>query len=108
MSAERPGLLELCAPDTLVCRCEEVSRAQVDACLADGHVRLDTVKRITRVGMGYCQGRICAPTVAALARTTGASAERIGWFNARPPLRPLPLEAFAESPPPGQASEKEV
>lgn len=56
----RPGWLDWPAPDTVLCRCEQVSFGAVDAALeatcADG---LRSVKLTTRVGMGLCQGRVC-------------------------------------------------
>lgn len=50
----RPELQLLCEPDTLVCRCEDVSFAQLQA-----HDSWRSAKLHTRCGMGACQGRIC-------------------------------------------------
>ncbi|WP_295759901.1 FAD/NAD(P)-binding oxidoreductase [Undibacterium sp.] len=50
----RPELHQLCAADTLVCRCEDVSYAQLLA-----HDNWRSAKLHTRCGMGACQGRIC-------------------------------------------------
>lgn len=52
--ALRPGLRALCKPDTLVCRCEDVSAARLQQ-----HADWRTAKLVTRAGMGPCQGRIC-------------------------------------------------
>lgn len=57
----RPGLLELAGPDTLLCRCEEVMRAEVQAAIEEGARDLQAVKLLTRLGMGPCQGRQCCP-----------------------------------------------
>jgi NADPH-dependent 2,4-dienoyl-CoA reductase/sulfur reductase-like enzyme len=86
--------------DTLVCRCEEIRRAEVRAAVEAGAHTLGEVKMVTRVGMGDCQGRICEGPVAAaimadLARD-GASPESVGHFSIRPPLHPLPLEFLAQ------------
>lgn len=43
----------------LVCRCEEVSRAEVLAAIRQGHHTVASIKRATRAGMGACQGRTC-------------------------------------------------
>ncbi|MET8826986.1 FAD-dependent oxidoreductase [Streptomyces sp. NPDC004610] len=53
--------------DTIVCRCEEVTAGTVrEAAATLGAGDLRTVKLLTRAGMGWCQGRICAPGVAAI------------------------------------------
>lgn len=79
--------------DTLVCRCEEVTagavREAVDG-LGAGDVR--TVKLLTRAGMGWCQGRMCATAVAGL---TGCEATP----SRRPFARPVPLGVLAEPQP---------
>ena len=59
--------------ETLVCRCEEVSAGTVRRAVTDlGATDLRGVKLLTRVGMGWCQGRICGPCVVPLtAHLTG-------------------------------------
>lgn len=81
---------------TLICRCEEVQAAEVAAALQRGALTVDDVKRRTRAGMGACQGIFCVPAVAAMvAEGTGTPAFDIGPMMARPPVRPIPLEALA-------------
>jgi NAD(P)H-nitrite reductase large subunit len=90
-----PGLDELAGPDTIICRCEEVTRAEIDEAVRMGADTLDAVKTVTRSGMGNCQGRVCGPLVAALiARETGRSRAEVGQFRARPPVFPVPLSAL--------------
>ncbi|MBF0316137.1 MAG: NAD(P)/FAD-dependent oxidoreductase [Oligoflexia bacterium] len=43
----------------VVCRCEEVSLAEIRAAIRDGATTLDGVKFRTRMGMGRCQGAFC-------------------------------------------------
>ncbi|WUR79188.1 FAD-dependent oxidoreductase [Streptomyces phaeochromogenes] len=78
--------------DTVVCRCEEVPasaiREAVDE-LGAGDVR--TVKLLTRAGMGWCQGRMCGPAVAGLARCPETPSRR-------PLARPVPLGVLAREP----------
>ncbi|WP_326758583.1 FAD-dependent oxidoreductase [Streptomyces phaeochromogenes] len=78
--------------DTVVCRCEEVPasaiREAVDE-LGAGDVR--TVKLLTRAGMGWCQGRMCGPAVAGLARCPETPSRR-------PFARPVPLGVLAREP----------
>lgn len=83
--ALRPELRQLSAPDTIVCRCEDVRFADLAH-----HSSWTDAKLQTRCGMGPCQGRICGPAVQTL----------FGWRNAsvRPPIFPIPLSALTGSP----------
>ncbi len=79
-------------PDTIVCRCEDVPRREIDAAMADGIHDINQLKHVTRCGMGPCQGRMCADTVQELvALKTGRSREEVGTWTGRPPLRPMLL-----------------
>lgn len=47
-------------PETIyVCRCEEVTLAEIDHWIDRGYDTVEELKRILRVGMGPCQGRGC-------------------------------------------------
>ncbi|MET9874939.1 FAD-dependent oxidoreductase [Actinacidiphila glaucinigra] len=82
--------------DTVVCRCEEVPASAVREAVRDlGAGDLRTVKLLTRAGMGWCQGRVCGPGVAAVA---GCPFTDPG----RPLARPVPLGLLA-----GRADEEE-
>lgn len=72
----RPGWIDWLDDDTIVCRCESVTRSRI-AEYADASSR--GMRLATRAGLGACQGRTCGHTVDAL---TGAG---IG-FDARPVL----------------------
>jgi thioredoxin reductase/bacterioferritin-associated ferredoxin len=92
LMAPKPGLIDLSAPGTLVCRCEDVSRGEIEAALGDGAVDLNQLKSWTRCGMGPCQGRICGEAAAILAARALGSREQAGAWTARTPLRPVPME----------------
>ncbi|MEU6671032.1 FAD-dependent oxidoreductase [Streptomyces sp. NPDC046727] len=80
--------------DTVVCRCEEVTAGEVrGAAGALGAGDLRTVKLLTRAGMGWCQGRMCAPAVAGLAGCPLTAGRR-------PFARPVPLGVLADLPEP--------
>lgn len=94
---ERQALAALASPETLVCRCEAVSRGQVDEVLAARpHLSSASgVKLDCRSGMGPCQGRYCEGGVAAaVAAARGISLEQAGWFAAHLPVRPVPARAL--------------
>lgn len=81
---------------TLICRCEEVGVAEVAVALKHGALTVDDVKRRTRAGMGACQGIFCIPAIAAMvAEGTGSRVSDLAPMTARPPVRPIPLEALA-------------
>jgi D-hydroxyproline dehydrogenase subunit alpha len=96
--AFRPGLARLAKEDTLLCRCEEVTFAQIKEAVAEGATDLHQVKLATRAGMGYCQGRFCSALIAPLiAEATGQSLSEIVPFTVRPPIHPIPLSVLATS-----------
>lgn len=85
-----PGWTGWLSDDTEVCRCEEVTAGQVRAAVDElGAADQRTVKLLTRAGMGWCQGRICGPAVAALA---GQDVPAGG----RPLSCPVPLGVLAQ------------
>ena len=45
--------------DVLICRCEEVTEAEIMAAIRSGCRTIASIKRMTRAGMGACQGRSC-------------------------------------------------
>ena len=93
----RDGLFDITSPDTVVCRCEEVTAAQIHQVIDDGGNDLTGVKSRTRVGMGMCQGRVCGASVATLvARRTGRGQGEVGAFTGRPIVKPVSMGALAE------------
>ena len=92
-----PGKL-LAAPEdgTVVCRCEEVTAGDIRKAISEGHDDSNQVKFLTRCGMGPCQGRQCAESVAHIvAAATGKSLRQAGHYRVRPPTTPLTLEQLA-------------
>ena len=86
----RPGLVDLARPDTLVCRCEELTRDEVQTGIDSGGTNLRSLKVITRLGMGPCQGRMCWPAVARMiAAQTGKAMREVGPASIRPPIQGL-------------------
>lgn len=96
-SAFPPGLAhELPSDDAIVCRCEEITAGTLRTRIRDGATDMNLVRGVIRCGMGPCQGRNCAVTLARLlAEAKPDAALAPVPFRARPPLRPLPLGALA-------------
>jgi len=82
----------------MICRCEDVTREDVLACIADGYRTLDEIKRVTRAGMGPCQGRTCRDLIAfELSRFYGVPMEDVLMTTFRPPVKPISLGALADA-----------
>ncbi|EGD58433.1 FAD-dependent pyridine nucleotide-disulfide oxidoreductase [Novosphingobium nitrogenifigens DSM 19370] len=111
------ALIAMSPATTIVCQCEEVTRADLlrvqpprylarperlgcrslATLLDDGPPDPEQVKRLTRAGMGLCQGRRCREQVSLLlalaADLPPAKAPRGNW---RAPVRPVPLGILAD------------
>ncbi|HEX7774040.1 MAG TPA: FAD/NAD(P)-binding oxidoreductase [Pyrinomonadaceae bacterium] len=79
--ALREELKQLPAPETIVCRCEDVTFGRLRA-----HNSWRAAKLQTRCGMGPCQGRVCGGAVEFL----------FGWRaeSVRPPVLPVRVESL--------------
>lgn len=86
--------------DAVLCRCESVLHGEVRRLVASGISELGMLKKHTRVGMGRCQGRYCAPLLARLTSQDGARPiDAFAFFAPRPPLKPVPVAALAREKP---------
>lgn len=104
-------------PDTIVCQCEGVTRAAVlgvqppnyldrpqamaarslATLRADGPSHPDQIKRLTRAGMGPCQGRRCRDQIRCLlAEADGVPLASVPIASFRAPVRPVPLGILAD------------
>jgi len=82
-------------PETLLCRCEDISVAQVEATMARLSPMADAsaVKHRCRIGMGLCQGRSCEHAlVRRIAAAQGCDPDAVAPFRVRFPARPLPVD----------------
>jgi D-hydroxyproline dehydrogenase subunit alpha len=86
--------------ETILCRCEEITAGAARKACRSASPTLATVKRLTRAGMGRCQGRFCAGTLTRLVQAEGGPTPDVSAFFApRPPARPVPLGAIAAEKP---------
>ncbi|MCE8539062.1 FAD-dependent oxidoreductase [Ruegeria pomeroyi] len=82
--------------DTIVCRCEEVSAANIREAVALGCRGPNQLKSFTRAGMGPCQGRFCGLTVTeVIAAERGCAIADVGAARLRAPVKPLELGQLA-------------
>lgn len=90
--------------ELIVCRCEEITLAQIEQAIAAGADSVNEVKQWTRAGMGICQGRTCLRLVQALvAAATGAPPDAPPLPTHRWPVRPVALGALVRPLPPRPA-----
>jgi bacterioferritin-associated ferredoxin len=79
----------------ILCRCEDVTLADVQRAVKLGRRDVEEVKRYTGFGTGPCQGKECLREVArAIADAVGTTAA-LAPFTARPPLAPTELGVLA-------------
>ena len=91
----RAELIGLQPPRYLEWGSEQMSRRSLHTQVTDGPVNPDQVKRLTRAGMGHCQGRRCREQVSLmLAEESGTDVAEIPLTSYRPPVRPLPLKVM--------------
>lgn len=117
LQAWSTALSQHATPDTIVCQCEEVTRADLlgvqppryldrpqamaarslASLINDGPAHPDQIKRLTRAGMGACQGRRCRDQVACLlAEQQGIPLATVPVASFRAPVRPVPLGILAD------------
>jgi len=81
--------------DVVVCRCEEVTKAEIEKLIKEGFVDLDAIKRATRAGMGMCQSKSCSPVITRMvSQMTGIPMSELEPFTKRAPLRPIKADAL--------------
>lgn len=84
--------------DVIICRCEDITREQIRECIAEGYRTIDEIKRVTRAGMGPCQGRTCRLLIAQeLSRAYGVPMEEIEMSTFRPPVKPITMGTLADA-----------
>lgn len=85
--------IELPQADTVICRCEHVTRSDIDLALEQGVQDMASLKMRTRVSMGDCQGRMCVGYCSDRLRASTGRAD-VGWLRPRFPIDPIPFSAF--------------
>ncbi|MBQ9535684.1 MAG: (2Fe-2S)-binding protein [Clostridia bacterium] len=82
----------------LICRCEDLTRGDILRCIEQGYCTIDEIKRVTRAGMGPCQGRTCRMLIAQeLSRVYNVPVEDVLMPTFRPPVKPITLGMLADA-----------
>lgn len=84
--------------DLIICRCEEITKGEIREAIGQGLTMMNEVKRLTRAGMGLCQGKTCGRLLMGiLARETNQPPHKVKPSTSRPPTRVMPLGVLAEN-----------
>ncbi len=77
-----------------LCRCEDVTLHDVQEAVRAGNRDLESVKRFTGLGTGWCQGKQCVAVCAAAIHRAGGDAPTLP-ITPRPPFHPIALADLA-------------
>lgn len=76
-----------------ICRCEEVSKEEIEKAIEEGAETLAGIKRRTHAGMGLCQGRTCRRQISQMLAGKKEPGEIIPPTS-RPPVRTAKISEF--------------
>lgn len=78
---------------SIVCRCEDVTHHELLVAIERGHKDVESAKRYTGFGTGWCQGKWCLALCSSILRAEGGSADQP--FTPRPPYHPVKVATLA-------------
>lgn len=93
-----------------LCRCEDVALDEFREAYDEGFTELESLKRYTGVGTGFCQGKGCLSEAAReLAALRNIPPGEVRLTNIRPPAEPLTFAQLAalDVPPPQDDAESD-
>ncbi len=81
----------------VICRCEEITQGEILDSIEQGARTLNDIKRMTRAGMGLCQGKTCRRLISQMLQKSGKGIEEEfpSPSTFRPPVRPLKVGELA-------------
>ena len=87
---------QLADEETIICRCLNVTVSELHSEVIKDVESAGAVKRITRAGMGKCQGRYCSPVVQELLSTEyKIEVDEFSGFAPQVPIKPTPISVIA-------------
>lgn len=78
----------------IVCRCEDVTLREIEEAVDKGHDDLESVKRYTGFGTGWCQGKQCVALASRLLDELGGQPPAAP-ITPRQPFHPVRLAHLA-------------
>lgn len=95
MTVRSLDLEDYFADNTIICRCEGITLGEIRQLISEGYTTIDEIKRISRAGMGPCQGRTCRHLIMQEIRNaTGQNMEDMLMPTFRQPTKPVKLGLF--------------
>lgn len=89
---------EIKEEETIICRCSDVTLKEIRKLIKEGYTSVDEIKRITRAGMGPCQGRTCEQLILReISIMTGKNIAELKPATKRPPVKGIKLDAIAKA-----------
>ena len=80
----------------IVCRCEDITEEDVLNVIDAGYTDIEELRKVLRIGMGPCQGRVCIQLVMKiLEKKTGKKVTKVSLPTSRPPIVPVSLGTLA-------------
>ncbi len=81
--------------DIIICRCEDLTLADIRKTIKRGHQNPQVIKRLTRCGMGPCQGSTCRELLLKeVASAVGKSVGELEMITYRPPTKPIKIKSM--------------
>ena len=82
--------------NTIICRCSDITLGDIRRLIEQGYTSFDEIKRITRCGMGPCQGKTCQQLIQReISMATGKPIATLKDQTTRPPAVGVRLELIA-------------
>lgn len=82
--------------DPVICRCESIGLKHLQQTIRQSKViTVNQLKKLTRAGMGPCQGRTCAKSVERLLEIEAGIAVGTEAYRSRPPVRNISIASLA-------------
>lgn len=79
-----------------LCRCEDVTLEEFREAYREGFTELESLKRYTGVGTGFCQGKSClSESAQELSLLRDIQPDEVRLTNIRPPAEPVTFAQLA-------------
>lgn len=80
-----------------ICRCADVLLSEIEELIKEGYTSLTDIKRLSRAGMGQCQGKTCRNLLlGVIAKACNQKVEDLEDASYRPPAITIALGLLAQ------------
>jgi bacterioferritin-associated ferredoxin len=84
--------------DIIICRCEDITQADVEAIMKEGYTSFEEIKRIIRIGMGPCQGNTCGQLLQKeISKYLKVPLNEVETYRVRPLISGVKLNSIVEA-----------